>query len=188
MAQYHLISTHILLLAIGIILLVLGLVHNEACPVETALPNWMLLSGSVLAVISVLVLVHQTCLVCNCFQRCQRRQPTKTTLGNVICGCTFFTFFMIGFLILFGLWIAGSYFVVRAIRAIRVPDAESHNSEKACSLSLVLPAGISILLVWILFLAGIVRFLLIIFQSRPTTNRLKKEPIYDEVHRDDNYL
>ncbi|XP_059085756.1 uncharacterized protein LOC131882581 isoform X2 [Tigriopus californicus] len=169
MAQYHLISTHILLLAIGIILLVLGLVHNEACPVETALPNWMLLSGSVLAVISVLVLVHQTCLVCNCFQRCQRRQPTKTTLGNVICGCTFFTFFMIGFLILFGLWIAGSYFV-------------------ACSLSLVLPAGISILLVWILFLAGIVRFLLIIFQSRPTTNRLKKEPIYDEVHRDDNYL
>ncbi|TRY79858.1 hypothetical protein TCAL_17072 [Tigriopus californicus] len=59
---------------------------------------------------------------------------------------------------------------------------------RACSLSLVLPAGISILLVWILFLAGIVRFLLIIFQSRPTTNRLKKEPIYDEVHRDDNYL
>lgn len=128
MAQVHLVLTHILLLVVGITFLVLGLTDNEECPVEPALPNWMFWSSFVLIVISVLVLVHQICLLCDCFQRCQVGKPTKTTFVNVICGCTLFTFLILGFLIIFGLWIAGSYFVVRAIRALRVPDAGSHSS------------------------------------------------------------
>ena len=167
----------ILFLTLFVSWLLIGLgawsVKEERCPVQPSLPIWMALAGCLLLLMSAVsggLLLWKEYLVVQ----------KKTFLGSVgwafCCGL----FLLFGYLIWFGVWIAGTYLSIVTLQSLRVHQlSENVDNQrtflKSCHMATLSAAGFSLLFIWLLSATLCVKGIISLVTARNQTG------LYQEV-------
>ena len=112
----------------GASLIAVGLLNRDNCPTEESLPVWMVTAGITLVLMSLVILVYALCSCLTCTKSCRKNKDDyvgSATVCALFCACACGVLGVIFFLVWLGIWIAGTYFVVVAIKELRVPDDET---------------------------------------------------------------
>lgn len=155
------------LLVIGIALTYLGEYsrRHALCPVEPALPVWMVTAGSSLLVMTLLTLVLLV------WKRRLMDRHTVLSVGWAFC-CALLL--LVGYMIWFGLWIAGSYFTFVAIQKMRITHSV-HVEEPECNVAAVSVAGVSIVVIWTTFIGMCVFAVISVYRASKNRHQQNKK-------------
>jgi hypothetical protein len=176
--------TAILFSILAVMLVGLGssTLHKDKCKAQPSLPVWMIVAG-----VCLLIMTMVTAILLYWRQKLAQQKATVLSVCWAFC-CG--VFLLLGYLIWFGMWIAGTYVSILTVRSIRIHQMNNGQDGTllGCDMATVCVAGVSVVLVWIVFIglcSNAIWTLIHWRRRRPTENPQKKiledKHLYDMV-------